>query len=230
MLTPVHVLFEDNHLLLINKPAGTLVQGDATGDKPLVEHGKDYIKQKYGKPGAVFLGVVHRLDRPVSGVVAFARTSKALERMNALFREKETTKTYWAIVDNKPPRDTDTLVHWLRKDEKKNRTTVFRKETPDALRSELSYQVIAQKNNRWLLEVTPVTGRSHQIRVQLADMHCPIVGDLKYGSNVTNDDGNIALHARCLEFIHPVKKEAVKVCAPLPATDYWSMFSHITSH
>lgn len=220
------VLYEDNHLLIVNKTNGILVQGDETGDKPLVELCKDYIKEKYDKPGAVFLGVVHRLDRPVSGVVVLARTSKSLERMNALFREKETKKTYWAIVKNKPPKDHDTLIHWLIKDEKKNKTTFYTKETTGALQSELRYKVIGTAQGHWLLQVNPVTGRSHQIRVQLASMGCPIRGDIKYGyGEIINDGRSINLHAKRLEFIHPVKKENLKVEAPLPDDSFWRYFS-----
>ena len=225
----LRVIYEDNHLLIVNKASGLLVQGDSTGDKPLVEFGKEYIKQKYGKPGAVFLGVVHRLDRPVSGVVVLARTSKALERMNALFREKETTKTYWAIVKNKPRKEEDTLIHWLLKDEKKNKTTAFTRETKDASHSELSYKVIGHAIGHWLLEVKPVTGRPHQIRVQLASMNCPIKGDVKYGDAEPNEDGSICLHARQLEFVHPVKKEKLVCQAPLPDTDIWKHFSKFSA-
>ena len=222
------VLFEDNHLLIVNKSTGILVQGDSTGDTPLVELCKEYIKEKYQKPGAVFLGVVHRLDRPVSGVVVLARTSKALERMNALFRDKETKKTYWAIVKNKPRKDQDTLVHWLLKDEKKNKTTFFTKETPGALRSELSYRIVGSVQSHWLLEVNPMTGRPHQIRVQLASMGCPIRGDVKYGFPQPNEDGkSINLHARSLEFVHPVKKELLKVEAPLPDDGFWKYFTNL---
>ncbi len=224
MNNPLEVLYEDNHLLIINKRTGVLVQGDETGDKPLVELGKEYIKEKYGKPGEVFLGVVHRLDRPVSGVVVFARTSKALTRMNELFRSRETEKIYWAITDHKPATSEGTLVHWLRKDEKKNKTTAFIRETPNALHSELSYNLVSKKSGRYLLEVHPVTGRPHQIRVQLASIGCAILGDLKYGSTAAMGDQSIALHARSLCFIHPVKKEPILIVAPVPVKEWWGDF------
>jgi 23S rRNA pseudouridine1911/1915/1917 synthase len=220
------VLFEDNHLLVVNKASGILVQGDVTGDIPLVELAKKYIKEKYGKPGEVFLGVVHRLDRPVTGVVVLARTSKALERMNALFREKATTKTYFAIVSNKPSKTEDRLVHWLIKDEKKNKPKAFSRETVGAQKSELSYKVVGSTRGLYLLEVKPVTGRPHQIRVQLASIGCPIKGDLKYGDDIANEDASICLHARQLEFIHPVKKTSLIVKADLPRSGYWMDFIH----
>lgn len=218
------VLFEDNHLLVVNKASGILVQGDETGDTPLVELGKQYIKKKYNKPGEVFMGVVHRLDRPVSGIVVLARTSKGLERMNALFREKETRKIYWAIVESHPKKESGTLIHWLRKDEAKNKTSAFPVETEGAQRSELNYRIIGKSGTKTLLEVHPVTGRPHQIRVQLASMGCPIRGDVKYGSSEPNADASICLHAKRLEFIHPVKKIEMKFEAPLPNTEYWSAF------
>ena len=224
-MNSIEVLFEDNHLLAINKAAGMLVQGDETGDIPLVELCKQYIKKKYDKPGEVFLGVVHRLDRPVSGVVVFARTSKALTRMNELFRSREMQKIYWAIADQRPSPPEGHLVHWRRKDVKKNKTTACRKETKEAQLSELWYKLISKKGIRYLTEVRPLTGRSHQIRVQLADIGCPILGDLKYGSGVATGDGSIALHARSLSFVHPVKKEIIFIEAPTPTCDWWDDFS-----
>ena len=218
------VLFEDNHLIAINKQPGVLVQGDVTGDVPLSELVKDYIKEKYDKPGAVFLGVVHRLDRPVSGVVVFARTSKSLERMNELFRNRETKKIYSAIVAGKPSRQQDTLIHWLVKDESRNKTTAYKKEHPDGLRSELSYEVKGYSGGNSLLEVHPVTGRPHQIRVQLASTGCPIVGDVKYGGETPNTDASICLHASRLEFIHPVRKEQITIAAPFPENHLWDSF------
>ncbi len=220
----IDVLFEDNHLIAVNKKAGELVQGDSTGDVPLPERVKEYIKEKYKKPGAVFLGVVHRLDRPVSGVVVFARTSKSLERMNELFRNRETRKIYHAIVYGKPAKPSGTLIHWLVKDESKNKTTAYKREHPDGLRSELSYELKGYAGGNSLLEVHPVTGRPHQIRVQLASMGCTIVGDVKYGADAPNDDASICLHASRLEFIHPVRKEPITIHAPLPQNHLWQSF------
>lgn len=215
------VLFEDNHLLVVNKAAGLLVQGDQTGDLPLVELGKAYLKEKHAKPGAVFLGVVHRLDRPVSGVVVLARTSKALSRMNKLFRDRETVKTYIAIVAKRPRLEEGVLVHWLRKDEARNRTTAFPEDTAGAMQSELAYKLLAQTGKHWVLRVIPQTGRPHQIRVQLAAMGCPIVGDIKYSGVSAPDYSGIYLHARHLEFVHPVKKELVSFTAPFPDEGQW---------
>lgn len=222
-----NVLFEDNHLLIADKPPGLLVQGDATGDESLVDKAKHYVRIRYSKPGAVFMGLVHRLDRPVSGIVVLAKTSKALERMNKLFHDRKTTKTYYAIVDRKPPSAAGTLVHWLRKDERTNRTTAFSRETADALRSELDYAVVAQREGLWLLKVNPVTGRPHQIRVQLSSMHCPITGDVKYGSSTLSGDGSIYLHAGGLDFEHPVKKEALHIMAPFRDFGLWRTFSDL---
>jgi 23S rRNA pseudouridine1911/1915/1917 synthase len=221
------ILYEDNHLIIVNKNAGILVQGDATGDVPLSELVKEYIKEKYNKPGAVFLGVVHRLDRPVSGVVVLAKTSKSLERMNALFRNKETKKTYRAIVTKRPPMAEGTLVHWLIKDEQKNKTTAYTQERAGALKSELHYRLLAEKNSHYLVEVNPITGRSHQIRVQLASMGCVIKGDVKYGDESPNEDGSICLHAYSLGFIHPVKKEPLTIKASIPDKGIWKYFHNI---
>jgi 23S rRNA pseudouridine1911/1915/1917 synthase len=224
MIEPFTVLYEDNHLLIVNKSSGILSQSDVTGDLSLVDLCKSYLAEKFHKPGAVFLGLVHRLDRPVSGVVVLARTSKALERMNALFRNKETQKTYWAIVKNKPPVAENTLKHWLLKDDKKNRTTAFKRETAGAQYAELSYRVLAEESGHWLLEVNPITGRPHQIRVQLASMGCPIKGDIKYGDAEPNQDGSICLHAKQLTFKHPVRKEPLTIKAPIPGMGLWKYF------
>jgi 23S rRNA pseudouridine1911/1915/1917 synthase len=222
----LNILYEDNHLIAVNKRAGVLVQGDSTGDVPLSELVKEYIKEKYNKPGAVFLGVVHRLDRPVSGVVVFARTSKSLERMNELFRNRETKKIYHAIVIGKPPKQSDTLVHWLVKDESRNKTTAYKKEKVGGLRSELSYELRThvKASGHSLLEVQPVTGRPHQIRVQLSSIGCPIVGDVKYGAETPTDDASICLHASRLQFIHPVRKEELIIKAEFPANHLWDSF------
>ncbi|MFN8145333.1 MAG: RNA pseudouridine synthase [Bacteroidia bacterium] len=218
------VLFEDNHLIVVNKYPGQLVQGDKTGDAPLGDQIKEYIKVKYNKPGEVFLGVVHRIDRPVSGLVIFARTSKALARMNELFREKKVQKTYWAVVKNKPPDENGTLIHFLKKDEAKNKSKAYENEVKGSLRSWLDYKVLGKSDNYYLLEINPHTGRHHQIRVQLASMGCPIKGDIKYGFDRTNEDGSIHLHARSVQFIHPVKGEMIQLTAPAPQEVIWNFF------
>lgn len=221
MKLPFTVLYEDNHLLVVNKPAGMLVQGDATGDKPLVELAKDYIGKKYNKPGAVFCGVVHRIDRPVSGVVVLARTSKALERLNKMFQEREVEKVYWALVAKRPDIPEDTLTHWLIKDGDKNITTAYNKAKHGAQVAILSYSIVQSFKNFSMLEVRPTTGRPHQIRVQLAKIGSPIIGDLRYGQGKPNDDASICLHARSLTLKHPVKGEMMTFTAPAPTQSAW---------
>lgn len=201
-----------------------LVQGDATGDKPLVEFAKEYVKEKYNKPGDVFLGVIHRLDRPVSGVVVFARTSKALERMNKEFRDRKVQKVYWAIVKKRPSREKGKLIHYLKKNPSTNTVSVFDNPIEKAQRAELNYKYVGTLNDHHLLEVYPLTGRPHQIRVQLAQMGTPIRGDIKYGFHKPNSDASINLHARKLFFIHPVKKESMVFVAALPENDFWEQF------
>ncbi len=220
----LEVLFEDNHLIVVNKLPGQLVQGDKTGDAPLGDLVKEYIKVKYEKPGEVFLGVVHRIDRPVSGIVIFARTSKALARMNELFREKKIQKTYWAVVKNRPPSDQGTLIHYLIKDEARNKSKAYDKEIKNSQRSWLDYKVMGKSDNYFLLEINPHTGRHHQIRVQLSTMGCPIKGDIKYGFDRTNEDGSIHLHARSIQFIHPVKGEEIRLSASVPNEVIWNFF------
>lgn len=220
------VLYEDNHLIIVSKDAGEIVQGDKTGDKPLSETVKDYIKERYHKPGSVFLGVVHRLDRPVSGVVLFARTSKALARLNALFADHESVhKTYWAIVANRPEKEEGTLVHWLTRNEKNNKATAHEREVPNSKKAVLDYKLLASSERYHLIEVTLHTGRHHQIRCQLAKMGCPIKGDLKYGAHRSNPDGSISLHARSLSLEHPVTHETVSVTAPVPNDRLWQAFA-----
>ncbi len=224
------ILYEDNHLIAVNKQPGEIVQGDKTGDVPLGESVKAYIKEKYQKPGAVFLGVIHRIDRPVSGVVLFARTSKALERMNKMFREKEIQKTYWAVVRNKPSDSSALLVRYLQKNEKLNKSFASLTPRQHALESTLEYSLIASSDTYHLLEVKPHTGRHHQIRVMLADIGCPIKGDLKYGFNRSNADGSIHLHARAVDFIHPVSGEAIHIEAKAPLQDpLWNFFESCLS-
>ncbi len=219
------VLYEDNHLIIVSKDAGEIVQGDKTGDKPLSETVKDYIKERYHKPGSVFLGVVHRLDRPVSGIVLFARTSKALARLNALFADHESGhKIYRAIVANRPEKEEGTPVPWLTRNEKNNKATAHDREVPNSKKAILDYKLLASSERYHLIEVTLHTGRHHQIRCQLAKIGCPIKGDLKYGAPRSNPDGSISLHARSLSLEHPVTHETVSVTAPVPNDRLWQAF------
>ncbi len=217
----LQVLHEDNHLIIVNKRAGDIVQGDKTGDKPLSDVIKEYIKDKYNKPGAVYLGTVHRLDRPTSGVVIYARTSKALERLNKMLRDKIIKKTYWAVVKNQPKKQSDTLVNFLKKNPKNNKSTAYTKEIEGSKNAILHYQVIKNLDNYSLLEIDLETGRHHQIRVQLSTIGSIIKGDLKYGAKRSNKDGSIHLHARKIEFTHPVSKELIKITAPTPKEPIW---------
>ena len=219
----LQILHEDNHLIIINKRVGDIVQGDKTGDKPLSEIVKEYIKTKYNKPGEVYLGVVHRLDRPTSGIVVFARTSKALTRMNALFSNRETQKTYWAIVKNKPLKSEDKLVHYIKRNEKNNTSKAFIKEVPESKLASLEYKIIKNLDNYFALEINLHTGRHHQIRAQLSEIKCPIKGDLKYGADRSNPDGGIHLHAVKLVFDHPVTKEKLNIFAPAPNDLIWNL-------
>ena len=221
------VVYEDNHLIIVNKTASEIVQGDKTGDTPLSETMKQYIKEKYAKPGNVFLGVVHRLDRPVSGLVVFAKTSKALARLNEMFRNSEVKKTYWAIVKQRPPQDEGELVNYLVRNEKQNKSYAYDKEVKNSKKAVLHYRLIGHSQNYFWLEVDLKTGRHHQIRCQLAKMGCPITGDLKYGFARSNPDGSICLHAHRVKFVHPVSKELIDVTAPLPSGNLWNGFEMI---
>ena len=223
------VLYEDNHIIIVNKVAGEIVQGDKTGDEPLSEIVKRYLKEKYNKPGNVFCGVTHRLDRPTSGVVVFAKTSKALSRLNEMFKKGEIDKTYWAIVKSTPENPEATLTHYLIKNERTNKSTAHEVEKPNTKKSVLHYKLVAQSQNYCLLEVDLETGRHHQIRCQLAKIGSPIKGDLKYGADRSNPDGSISLHARSISFIHPVSKEKVTVTAPVPDDNLWKAMSEATS-
>lgn len=218
----VQVLYEDNHIIIVNKAAGEIVQGDKTGDRPLSEDVKAYIKEKYAKPGNVFIGVVHRLDRPVAGVVMFARTSKALARLNDMFRTGDVHKTYWAIVEGVPERPEATLTHWLVRNERQNKSYAYDREVPGSKKAVLSYRLLARGDRYSLLEVHLMTGRHHQIRCQLARIGCIIRGDLKYGARRSNADGSISLLAHRVEFVHPVSKENISVEAPLPSERLWT--------
>lgn len=222
----IEILYEDNHIIAINKKPSDIVQGDKTGDEPLSEKVKQYLKNKYNKPGEVYLATVHRIDRPVSGIVLFGKTSKAAERLSKLFHEREVKKTYWAVVKNKPPAESDTLVHYLQKNEKQNKSYAYNSEKKGTLKSELNYKLIGASDNYFLLEINPLTGRHHQIRVQLAAIGCPIKGDIKYGFNRTNKEASIHLHAYKIEFIHPVKKEKIAITAPPPDDPVWNYFKN----
>ncbi len=219
------VVYEDNHIIIVNKTASEIVQGDKTGDTPLSETLKQYLKEKYHKPGNVFIGVVHRLDRPVSGLVLFAKTSKALARLNEMFKNGEVKKTYWAIVKNVPEPTEGTLTHYLVRNEKLNKSRAYDREVPGSKRAVLHYRLIGHSQNYFLLEVALMTGRHHQIRCQLSKIGCPIKGDLKYGFPRSNPDGGISLHARSISFIHPVSKEPIAVEAPVPADSLWNSFA-----
>ena len=221
------VIYEDNHIIVVNKTSSEIVQGDKTGDTPLSEIVKQYLKEKYNKPGNVFIGVVHRLDRPVSGIVLFAKTSKALPRLNEMFKNSEVKKTYWAIVKNCPKEPEGELVHYLLRNEKQNKSYAYDKEVKDSKKAILDYKLIGHSQNYYLLEVNLKTGRHHQIRCQLAKIGCPIKGDLKYGSPRSNPDGSICLHSRRVSFFHPVSKELIELEAPVPEGNLWNGFEMI---
>jgi 23S rRNA pseudouridine1911/1915/1917 synthase len=219
-----NILFEDNHLIIFNKQPSQIVQGDKTGDTPLSDLLKAFIKERDHKPGNVFLGVVHRIDRPVSGVVIFAKTSKALTRLNEMIKAGQIHKTYWAVVKNKPPEESGHLLHYLKKNEEKNKSFAYDKEVAGSRKAELTYRLISQSQNYFLLEVNLLTGRHHQIRTQLSKIGCPVKGDLKYGFDRSNPDGSIHLHARQIEFTHPVSKEEIRVVADPPDDRLWASF------
>ncbi len=226
-MTYTEIIYEDNHLIAVNKKAGVLVQGDKTKDPILPDDVKAYIKKKYNKPGDVFLGTVHRIDRPVSGLVLFARTSKATSRLNTSFRDNLIDKTYWAIVQNRPLKKTGYIKEYLVKDTNKNKSFVASHSNQKAKLSELTYNWIASNNIGYLLEVKPITGRHHQIRVMLSNINCPILGDLKYGAKGNNPDGNISLHAKSMKLIHPVRKDEIKLEASLPNNKIWQSFKNL---
>ena len=222
------VLYEDNHLIAVKKLAGEIIQSDKTGDETLAEKVKAYIKRKYKKPGDVFLGIIHRLDRPVGGVIIFARTSKSLSRMNALFREKEVSKEYWAIVEEKPPLEEGELINWLKKNQEKNRSRAYEIEVKESKKAILNYQLVGRSKNYFYLKINPLTGRHHQIRVQLSFMGCSIKGDVKYGAKRTNKDGGIHLFAKSISFIHPIKKELLTISANPPIDPLWNEFLNLS--
>ena len=221
------VVYEDNHIIVVNKTSSEIVQGDKTGDTPLSETVKSYLKEKYNKPGNVFIGVTHRLDRPVSGLVVFAKTGKALARLNEMFRNGDVKKTYWAIVKECPKETEGELVHYLVRNEKQNKSYAYDKEVKNSKKAILHYKLIGHSQNYYLLEVDLKTGRHHQIRCQLAKMECPIKGDLKYGAQRSNPDGSICLHARMVKFMHPVSKELIELTAPVPAGNLWNGIFHL---
>ncbi len=221
------VLFEDNHIIIINKRAGDIVQGDSTGAEPLLDKVKKYIKAKYNKPGNVFLGLPHRLDQPVSGTVIFARTSKALARLNAMIHDREVTKIYWAVVKNRPPKQADTLIHFISRNRDKNKSYALSQERKNTARAELKYQILAESDHYYLLEIELITGRHHQIRSQLSVMGFPIKGDLKYGAPRPNPDASIHLHARHIRFAHPVSGKIVNIYAPVPEDPLWKYFENL---
>ena len=220
----MNVLYEDNHIIAVNKAAGEIVQGDKTGDKSLCDLMKQYLKEKYAKPGNVFVGLPHRLDRPVSGIVVLAKTSKALERLNTMFRDGKVKKIYWAITKTSPAKSEDDIRSWILRNEKMNKSFSYPKEVKDSKEALLHYRHISASQNYNLLEVELKTGRHHQIRCQLASIGCPIKGDLKYGAQRSNPDGSISLHARYIEFTHPVSKELIQITAPVPADKLWQSF------
>lgn len=224
ILIEMEILYEDNHIIIVNKSPREIVQGDKTGDKPLVDMVKDYLKEKYHKPGNVFCGVVHRLDRPTSGIVVFAKTSKALARLNEMFKKGEVDKTYWAIVKDLPPQDEGTLVHFLIKNQKNNKSVAYNTEKPRSKKAVLHYKLVGRSQRYYLLEVKLETGRHHQIRCQLAKIGLPIRGDLKYGAQRSNPDGSISLHARNISFVHPVSKKMIDITAPVPDDPLWKAF------
>lgn len=220
----IEVLYEDNHLIGVNKKAGDITQGDKTGDETLPDKVKAWLKVKYDKPGNVFCGVIHRLDRPTSGIVMLAKTSKSLSRMNAMFQKKQVQKTYWAIVEDKPSTDSGSLSDYLKKNDKQNKSYVVKKDTPEAKHAELDFKLIASSDRYYLLEINPRTGRHHQIRTQLAHLGTIIKGDLKYGAKRSNGDGSISLHARKIQFTHPVSQESISITAPVPNDSLWNWF------
>jgi 23S rRNA pseudouridine1911/1915/1917 synthase len=223
------ILYEDNHLIAINKLASDIVQKDSTGDESLLETVKEYIKIKYSKPGEVFLGVIHRIDRPVGGVVIFAKTSKALTRMNKLFQDKEIEKTYWTVIERKPPLEEDYLINWLKKNQEKNKSRAYAKEVKGSKYAELKYNMLGRSKNYYYLEIYPKTGRHHQIRVQLSFINCNIKGDVKYGAKRTNRDGSIHLFARSISFMHPIKNEKILIKAAPPKDPLWNELTTLAS-